>query len=791
MKKILGSIALLLLIALAIGYFFINNSKPKYSGSLTLDGLQAEVTIKYDEYGIPHIYAENETDAYFALGYVQAQERLFQMEMIRRVATGTLSEILGPDLLETDKLFRTLGINKKAQEMADNFDASDAPYKSAAKAYFSGINTFVEVGPTPIEFTIIGIQKRKFSIVDAYNASGYMSFGFAEGFKVDPIASKIVVKHGMQYLNDLGLHSINDSSYIPSYFGTDTVALTSLANVIDKIPVPLLIGSNSWIIGGDKTASGKPVFENDTHIGYSQPSVWYEAYLEYPGTTYYGHYLAGFPFGLLGHNQYSAIGLTMFENDDVDLFVEKNNPDDSTQIWRVDHWETLSVREESIPVKGQENVALTIRESDHGPIINDIFLDEGVSEYPVAAWWAFLHTTRDLLKSVHMLNHSTSMEASRTAASLIEAPGLNVMYADVDGNIAWWASAKLPVRPKHVNSKLLLDGSSGLDDYDGFYPFSKNPQSENPPEGFVYSSNNQPAMVDSVLYPGYYMPMDRARAIVDKLEASDNWTAEQVKTMTGNVTSPIHPYVAKEFARALASDQINAPQEIVNLLDNWDGNHNTASIEPSIYYTLLSWVLYYAMEDELGYKDFEVFAECSLMKRSYFKFISNENSVWWDDIRTEKKESKLEIISIAFDKMTNTLAYNMNSKSTEDWQWSKIHPLTHNHPLGTVDALEKYFSVGPFPISGGNEVINNQMFNLDTAGVFDVMAGPAVRTVIDMSDITAAESINPTGQSGNFLSKHYDDQAQMFVDVEFRPQLMTKEDVEAHTQSTLKLMPRK
>jgi penicillin amidase len=789
MKKILGSIALLLLIALIFGYFFINHAKPKYSGALSLAGLQAEVTVKYDEYGIPHIYAENETDAYFALGYVQAQERLFQMEMIRRVASGTLSEILGPDLLPTDKLFRTLGLSEKAKEMAENFAAANAAYKPAAEAYFDGINAFVEEGPTPIEFTIIGIPKRKFSIVDAYKASGYMSFGFAEGFKVDPIASKIAVKYGMQYLNDLGLHSINDSTYIPSYFGEDTVSLTGLAAAIDKIPVPLLIGSNSWIIDGTKTASGKPVFENDTHIGFSQPSVWFEAYLEYPGTTYYGHYLAGFPFGLLGHNQYATIGLTMFENDDVDLFVEKSNPEDSSQIWRKDHWENLSIRQESIAVKNQQDVLWTIRESDHGPIINDILLDDGVAEHPVAAWWAFLHTKRDLLEAVHMLNHSTSMKTSRQAASIIEAPGLNVMYADVDGNIAWWAAAKLPIRPEHVNSKLLLDGSSGKDDYLGFYTFNKNPQAENPPWGYVYSSNNQPAMVDSTLYPGYYMPMDRARAIVDKLEESDRWTAEDVKMMAGNVTSPVHPYVAKDFAKSLSSGQIDAPRELIDLLNNWDGNHDRQSIEPSVYYTLLSWVLYYAMADELGFKDYAVFVGSSLMKRSYFKFISNDNSVWWDNVNTEKKEGKLDILSASLYKMSSTLVKNMGSENFEDWQWGKIHTLTHNHPLGQIDALKNYFNVGPFPVSGGNEVINNLMFDLDTSGVFAVNAGPAVRTVIDLSDIYTAESINPTGQSGYFLSQHYDDQAQMFVDVKFRPQLMDKDDVEAHTQSVLTLLP--
>ena len=790
MKKVFLSLIAIIAIIIISVYFFLQNTKPNYSGSLALDGLKEEVEVKYDTYGIPHIYAKNEHDAYMALGYVHAQERLFQMEMIRRVATGTLSEILGPDLLPVDKLFRTLGVSKKSKELAKQYNATEGEHKVGADAYFEGINTFIRQGASPIEFTIIGIPKNEFSIEDAYNAAGYMSFGFAEGFKVDPILSQLVNKYGVNYLEDIAVESLNDSARIQSFSKIDSSQVTSLAQVIEKIPIPLLIGSNSWVIGPSRTKTGKPVFENDTHIAFSQPSVWFEAHLEYPGMNHYGHYLAGVPFALLGHNKLAAIGLTMFENDDVDLFAEKLNPDNSDNIWQNGQWQNLQMRTEIINIKGGLSDTLIVRNSSHGPIVNDIFFKDKKNEAPVAAWWSYLQYSSDLLKAIYQLNHIHSIADARRGASMIEAPGLNVMYADTTGNIAWWASAKLPIRPSHINSKLILNGSSGLDEIEGYYDFSKNPQAENPSWGYVYSANNQPDTVDGVLYPGYYFPRDRAGRIVDIINSKKkDWTASDSKQMAGNVSSDVQADIAHLMAKLIVDSSIDVPAEFVEKLKNWNGNHQVDQVEPSIHYTLQSWLLYYTMGDELGYENLKKLAQTSILKKSYLMLFANEDAVWWNDVNTSENETRADIISKAIKSTLSTLEKNFNSPNLTDWRWGKIHTITHNHPLGQVDALKKYFNVGPIEIIGGNEVINNQMFALDTLGVFPVVAGPAVRTVIDLSNMNGAESINPTGQSGNFLSKHYDDQAQMFANVEYRPQLMDSLDVANDMQSSLFLTP--
>ena len=766
------------------------NTKPQYDGEINLAGLESTVTIKYDTYGIPHIYAENESDAYFALGYVHAQERLFQMEMIRRVATGTLSEILGNEFIETDKLFRTLSIAEKSKEFTKKFEQQDLEYKQAALSYFDGVNAFVDDGPSPIEFSLIGVPKQKFSVNDAYNAAGYMSFGFADGFRVDPLTSKIAATIGMDYLSDIALHTIYDSTYIKSYFKPESLALTGLSDIVETIPIPLIHGSNSWIVSSEKSATGHPIFENDTHIGFSQPSVWFEAHLEFPGTSLYGHYLSGFPFSILGHNTYATWGMTMFENDDVDLFQERVNPDKSNQIWRINQWQDLGIREESINVKDADAIDFQVRTSDHGPIINDVLLRENTAEQPVSVYWEYLHAERDIFEATYNLGKSASIDDARRAASLIEAPGLNVMYADIDGNIAWWAAARLPIRPEHVNSKLLLDGSSGKDDYLGYYDFSHNPQSENPPWGYVYSANNQPDTVKGILFPGYYRPIDRAGQIKNIIESKNDWTPVQFQAMTGNNDSPIATLVAKELGAILIKSDDNSLVELGDILLNWNGNHQIESNEPTVYYNVLSWVLYDAMADELGYGEYKDLVNSSVMKRSYLMFISNEESIWWDDVNTPSKESREEIIVTASKKALSTIKNSTNSANSSGWTWGKVHSLTHGHPLGKIQALKKYFDVGPYEADGGNEVINSMLFKLDTTGYFPTFAGPAVRTVIDLGDMDGAMSINPTGQSGNFLSDHYDDQAQMFINVEFRPQLMNKAEIEISKASVLTLTPK-
>ncbi len=665
-------------------------------------------------------------------------------------------------------------------------------FQRAAFAYQNGVNEYVRTGKTPIEFSIMGIPKEEFTSQDIYLAIGFMSLGFAEGLQADPVLQKIKTEWGDTYLHDLAVETPLDAERIKSFNGekksgaTDSL-ITSIQDALKQLPIPLFQGSNGWVVSGDRTQSGFPILANDTHIGFGQPAVWYEAHIEYPGFRLYGHYLAGIPFALLGNNQQCGWGITMFENDDTDFFLETVNPEDSAQVKFKHQWETLLVRDEIIKVKGKEDVILKVKSSRHGAIINNVIENLDKKSQPVALSWTLTQSDNQAGEAFYILNHAKGIEEAEKAMSMIPAPGLNIMYGDVHGNIAWWAVGKLPIRPAHVQSKFFLDGASGNDEYLGYYDFSKNPHAINPPAGFVYSSNNQPDTVDGVLYPGYYYPKARARRIVQLLSENKKWTTEDMKAINLDVVSITHPSVAKEIALVLKSLNKSEYNDLINQLENWNGDHKSTDTAPSVYYNMLSQIMYKAMEDEIGVTATKALLATAIPKNSYITFIQNDSSPWWDNVQTKDiKESRTDIIQVAADKTLELLRQRCGEKPS-DWVWGKIHTLTHEHPLSAVKPLNKFFNVGPFIVDGGSEVLNNLTFPLDTTGYFKVDVGPALRKITDFSSIENGETISPTGQSGNVMSPHYDDQAKSYATGKFRKMLMNRKEIEEKNNKVLLL----
>jgi penicillin amidase len=510
--------------------------------------------------------------------------------------------------------------------------------------------------------------------------------------------------------------------------------------------------------------------------------------MEYPGNSFYGHHIAGIPFGLLGNNRFSGWGLTMFENDDADFFQETVNPENTNQVKFKDQWEELIVRQETIKVKGKDDVAFEVKSSRHGSLINGI-IEHAPTDQAIALSWMLTKGINHALESVYLLNHGKSFRDAERAASLFSAPGLNVMYGDVDGNIAWWACARLPIRPAHVRTKLFLDGASGNDEYVGYYDFSKNPQSINPPWGYVYSANNQPDSVDGILYPGYYYPKARAGRINGYLKEDKKWSQEDMKQINLDVVSITAPEVAKEMAAVLTS--LNKPEfsALIEQLKNWNGDHKQTDTAPSVYYNMLSQIYYRSMKDEIGAEALHSILATSVPKNSVNTFVKNDKSPWWDNVKTKDvKETRAMIFDQAAVK-TLALLNETCGANPEDWVWGKIHTLKHKHPLGAVKLLDKLFSVGPFVVDGGNEVPNNLHFNLDTTGYFRVTGGPALRKIMDFSAIEKGETVSPTGQSGNAMSPFYQDEAEMFATGKFRGMLMNRGEIENVSRNRLILKP--
>ncbi|KOP37726.1 penicillin acylase family protein [Flavobacterium sp. WLB] len=773
-------VLVLLIVVLGIGLCaYIFHLKPKYEGELELKNLEKETTVYFDEYGVPHIYADSEKDAMTALGYVHAQERLWQMELLRRIAPGKLSEIFGSVALKNDKFFAGIGIEEASAKAIAKLDKNSESYK-LTQAYLDGINQYLEEGTTPVEFTLVGVKKEKFTIKDVYNIFGYMSFSFAMAQKTDPLLTDIRNKYGVEYLKDLGIEGEFNTTQIKSSkenIEDYTAVSKSITALLDKSPIPPFIGSNSWVAGPHKTKSGKVIFANDPHIGFSQPATWYEAHIVTPKHELYGCYLAGTPFPLLAHNRDYAYGLTMFENDDIDFYQEKNKDGDSNQYQTPTGFADYEIRKKTIKVKDTSDVVLTIKSSRHGPIMNDL-LERLDRKNPIAMLWTYTHQPIQILDAAYGLSHAKNKDDFKKAASLIAAPGLNVMYGDAKGNVGWWATGKLYKHNKGVNTHLILDGSSGKDDIVEYLDFSKNPSAENPKWGYVYSANNQPEPIDGYLYPGYYLPEDRAKRISGLMDAKSDWDKEAISKMIYDNTSEVAVGTVQNLISNIDLTSISASEkEAIKVLKSWKGTTNLEDVAPTIYNKWVYLYLKNTFEDEMGEDNFNMFLGISVGKQVIANQVKNENSVWWDNIKTKNvKETRKDIVSKSFHEAISDLQKQLGN-TIADWKWGEVHTVEHQHPLGKVAALRGLFNVGPFASPGSNEVINNLFFGLTNEGKYYVKGGPSTRRIVDFSDIENSWSILPTGQSGNPFSKHYSDQAEMYNAGKFRKMKLNKEEI--------------
>lgn len=778
-KKILLLTGLLLGILVLASFLFVYVNKPDYSGKLGLEGLKEEVTVYFDGAGVPHIYAQNETDAYFALGYLHAQDRLWQMELVRRVGAGRLSEIFGESMVETDKFFRGIGIEAAAETSLSKMDTTSSSYLMA-KAYLNGINLFIDDGATPVEFRLLGIKKEKYTVKDIFNVYGYMAFSFAQAHKTDPFLTVLSQKLGSAYLEDLDIKLNPGATLIQNYhrnIGSEVASKLSGAvnTILETLPVPPFIGSNSWVIGAKKTKNGKVILANDPHIGYSQPAVWYQSHIVTPDYEMYGFNLALTPFPLLGHNRKYAYGLTMFENDDIDFYLE-------------DSLQQFETRKEVIKVKDKDDVIFEVRTGEKGPIMNGL-LDNLDSTRSISMDWVYTRFAGDMIGVTYKISHAKSLKGFREGVSEIHAPGLNVMYGDADNNIAWFAAAKLYRHAEEANTNFILDNSNGAKHVIEYFDFDQNPQAINPPWNYVYSANNQPGKVGDYLYPGYYVAEDRAKRVVQLLDAKKDFTTEDTKKMINDVQSAVAPGLIHIVSQNLTKVSFTENEDkALEILTKWDGSYSKNSVAPTIYNKFLYTFLKMTFQDEMGEEGFKQFMETHLSERQIAKQIKNRNSIWWDDVTTKHiKENNDEIFTNAFHLSIGQLE-NQFGQIIDDWTWDKAITVTHKHAFDKVEYLKWIFNIGPFQLDGGNEVINNQVFDINEDGVYHITAGPSTRRVIDFSDIENSVTILPTGQSGNVFSKHYSDQAEKFIRGEFVKMMLNKEEIE-RSKDKLLLQP--
>lgn len=725
---------------------------------MSLRGLSAPVTVTRDTYGIPHIRAANKLDALKALGYVMASERLFQMELSRRMTQGQLSEVFGEVALPSDKLYRSLMLKRSIERMLaeeKKQNRFDQKLWDQMQAYFDGVNEFINTRPLPPELKLLGLTPAAFTPVDGYVMTGHMAYSFGIALKADPLMTELAQKLSNQQIQDLR----NDPLSGPFRFAQvlqNSFKAWDLAS--EGVFGGHFEGSNAWLIGPSRSQSGKSLFANDPHIGFSAPAVWVEAHIQTPDFELYGHYLPLVPFAILGHNRFQAWGFTMSLVDDMDLYREVLDRENKTALF-LGKPKPYQEWQEVIKVKGQPDLVLPMIETPHGPL-----MDEVLEEKNLALKWAFHRLENNPMKALHDMGESRTLENFEKALQHATAPGLNVMYADPQ-NIAWWIFGDLAVK-KNPHSDMILDGASGKDEYLRILSWKEKPHSVNPKSGVIVTANSRPPGLDAKIR-GDWQAEDRLRTITEALEEKDIWNLEELKSLqTENFNAKNRLILDQLLSHLeLSPEELRLFSEEIKSLRTWDFRSLTSSKAASLFY-LWNQQVALALFDFLDQDALQAYLNTPYAYAAYQRALLEQASSLWT--AAEKKEK----ISAAFKKVF--------AQYPKIPPWGDLHTIEYKHPLGRIFLLDKLFNIGPFPAPGSHNEINNMKMRSFGIPNFDVVAGPSTRRLIDFSRPGKSWGINPIGISGHLLSPFYDDQVQLFLDGKYREQWMDAEDIQRH-----------
>ncbi|MCQ4348873.1 penicillin acylase family protein [Pseudomonas stutzeri] len=784
LRRVLVALLGLLVLGATGGSFYLGEQRPQRSGELSLPGLGAPVAVRFDAQGVPHIRADSEADLYRALGYLHAQERLFQMELLRRLARGELAEILGAGLVDTDRLFRSLRLGERAAAMAAAEDKT-APAWQALQAYLAGINHYQASRALPLEFDLLGIRPRPFSAADSFAVIGYMAYSFAAALRSEPLLTHVRDRLGADYLRVFGLDGA--AAPAPSLAAADWRGLHALAQLAGAAPgrgLSQFEGSNAWALSGARTASGKPLLAGDPHIRFSVPQVWYSAHLSAPGFELYGQHHALIPFALLGHNREFGWSLTMFQNDDLDLIAERVDPAHPGQIRYQGRWVDLENRREVIRVKDGADVELTLQRSPHGPIVNAA-LGELAGPTPIALRWVFLEAHNPLLGAFHRLNRAASLAEARAAAAGIAAPGLNIVWASASGDIAWWAAGRLLERPPGAHPAFILDGGSAEAAAPRLLPFAANPREENPPRGYVLSANQAP---EGAAVPGYYNPDERYRRLRERLDGEGpRWDVHNSQALQLDGGSDLAPRLLTPLLAELRAALHGEELALLEELAAWDGEHRLDSRAAVLFNQWLYQLAREAMADELGETLFAALLGSRLVAPALSALAADPAAPWWDDRATPEQETRGQIAVRAWQAGLAHLR-TVLGRDPAGWQWGRAHTLSFEHPLGRVAPLDRLLNVGRFAAPGSLEVPNNLAHRLGPAP-WPVEYGPSIRRLVDFAAPQQGLASSPLGQSGVPFDPHYADQAQDYLAGAYRPMALDEAEIAAQARGVLWLRP--
>jgi penicillin amidase len=837
-RLVLGVVILIVVIAALVGggYLYLTRRAfPQIDGTIQVSGLASPVTVIRDQNGIPYLSAGNTHDLFFAQGYVQAQDRLWQMEINRRGIAGRTAELSpSASAIEQDKFVLTLGFRRTAQA---DWDALDAKNKAYLQAYADGVNAYISTHENnlPIEFTIVGLfsgqgfgyKPEPWTPIDTLQIAKYMAWSLGGNWDRELFNAQIMAKfgdtQGQSMLADLfpPYDYQNKPIIVPSGVSWRNVPNLSALSSIDAIGGirGSDIGSNDWTIAGSRTTSGKPLLANDPHLGIQMPSIWYFNALRcQPAGPDCNFDVVGavFPGALgviIGHNAHIAWGVTNVGPDVEDLYLEKIT---GNQYEYQGKQYDLTLVPETIKIKGQlpagyqpsanetssydqatntTTITLNVRLTRHGPIVSDVDQDTAQLNYPVALSWTAINAPEKTLDSFLLIDQAQNCDEFRAALSVFGTPSQNFVYADVDGNIGYQTPGRIPIRSKG-DGQLPVPGWTGEYEWTGYIPFDELPRAYNPVQGFIATANN------AVVGPDYkyFISMDwdrgyRAKRITDLIQAKDKLSPDDIAAIQGdNLNLSAQDIVPHLSGLSVEGDA----QKVLDAIKGWDFHEQRDSVGASAYEVFWLYLLRNTFDDDLGSLASSYVSGGDVNRQAMTLLLDQPDSHWWDDVNTTGvKETRDDIIKKSLADAAQALTSEFGSDPS-GWTWGKLHTGTFaSQALGT-SPLAFIFNRGPVAVDGGSAIVNNTGGSFSAAyssglvkltTIFRERSVPSLRQIIDLSNLNASRFIHTTGESGLPTNPHYDDMIDRWRNIQYAPMWWDQQDIKTHAEGMLTLTP--
>jgi penicillin amidase len=750
--------ALALTAGLIAGFIWLAaiRALPDRDGTLSLPGLGAPVVIARDAHGIPLITAQSEDDAYFALGYVHAQDRLFQMEMMRRQGQGRIGELIGANGLASDRFMRTLGLYKRAEE---DFRGLDAATQHAFERYTAGVNVWLSEGHTlPLEFQVLFFKPEPWRPADSLVWQKLMGLQLSGNWDNELSQAALIAKLGPARAAELTPDPrpedpMTMSQHASFYYD---LPLTALRTAMTSVMQPTS-ASNVWVADGTRTDTGKPIVANDPHLGFQAPIIWYFAGIDTPTLKIFGGTVPGVPLHMLGHNHRVGWGITTPDSDTSDLFIEQASNDGKTYNTPQGYQPFVS-RTEIINVRFGDPVAVTVRETRHGPVVSDILRADEippniVSENKVLALSASLLQPGDRsAEGVYRMNRATTVAEFVEALRLFHAPQQNMMFADVEGAIGYYAPGRVPIR-KAGDGSVPVPGWTGDNDWTGWIPFEELPHEISPPRGILVNANNKMITDDYPhLIAAHWGSAYRARRIEQMIGGSTAINVAATKAAQQDVLSLMAAQMLPLLLERV-TPQTDRHHALLDMLRAWDGSMARERPEPLLLALWMEKLKVRVLNDELG----ELAPDFGGQRPEVLNNVLNTESPWCDDIRTPDAETCAQQVAGAW---SDVMVWLDEHKITDarTVRWGDYHIAGFGHLL-----FRNFPGIGRFggsyiATSGDNYTVNRGSFSLSQARApFRHNHGATLRAIYDFSDLTRSQFALSGGQSGHITSPHYRD----------------------------------